>query len=54
MPVRLVLTEGTSADCTQAPFLTADLAAQYLLADRGYAKRETSYLAACQLRAAYA
>ena len=24
------------ADCTQAPFLTADLGAQYLLADRGY------------------
>ena len=35
-PVRLVLTEGTAADCTQAPFLTADLDAQYLLADRGY------------------
>ena len=24
------------ADCTQAPFLTADLEAQYLLAGRGY------------------
>ena len=34
--MRLVLTEGTLADCTQAPFLTADLEAQYLLADRGY------------------
>ena len=36
MPVRMILTEGTAADCTQAPFLTADLDAQYLLADRGY------------------
>ena len=36
MPVRLVLTEGTVADCTQANLLTADLEAQYLVADRGY------------------
>ena len=36
MPVRLALTEGTTADCTQAQSLTADLPAQYLLADRGY------------------
>ena len=36
MPVRLSLTEGTVADCTQAPALMGDLAAQYLLADRGY------------------
>ncbi len=36
MPVRLVLTGGTVADCTQAHSLTADLPAQYLLADRGY------------------
>ncbi len=36
MPVRLELTEGTTADCTQAESLTADLPAQYLLADRGY------------------
>ena len=36
MPVRLVLTEGTVADCTQALTLTADFPAQYLLADRGY------------------
>lgn len=32
----MTLTEGTAADCTQAPFLTADLEAQYLRADRGY------------------
>lgn len=36
MPVRLILTEGTTADCTQAPDRIADLVAQYLLADRGY------------------
>ena len=36
MPVRLVLTEGTVADCAQANLLTADLEAQYLVADRGY------------------
>ena len=35
-PVRLILTAGTTADCTQAPELIADLVAQYLLADRGY------------------
>ena len=33
----MVLTEGTVADCTQAPVaLTAHLPAQYLLADRAY------------------
>lgn len=36
MPVRMILTDGTTADCTQAPDLIADLVAQYLLADRGY------------------
>ena len=36
MPVRMVLTKGTQADCTQTQFLTADLQAQYLIADRGY------------------
>ena len=36
MPVRLSLTEGTVADCTQASDLIADLAAQFLLADRAY------------------
>ena len=39
MPVRMILTEGTTADCTQAPDLIADLVAQYLLADRGYDDR---------------
>ena len=36
MPVRLSLTDGTVADCTQAHSLIGDIAAQYLLADRGY------------------
>ncbi len=36
MPVRLTLTEGTVADCTQASDLIANTAAEYLLADRGY------------------
>ena len=36
MRVRLSLSEGTVADCTQAHSLIADMAAQYLLADRGY------------------
>ena len=36
MPVRLSLTAGTVADCTQAADLIADLAAQFLLADRAY------------------
>ena len=36
MPVRMILTEGTFADCTQAPDLIADMVPQYLLADRGY------------------
>ncbi len=36
MPVRMTLTEGTVADCTQASDLIADMAAQYLPAGRGY------------------
>ena len=36
MSVRLGLTQGTVADCSQAHWLIAALPAQYLLADRGY------------------
>ena len=36
LPVRMALTAGTPAYCTQAPFLTADVVAKYKLADRGY------------------
>ena len=36
MPVRMILTEGTVADSTQADPLTEGLPAEYLLADKGY------------------
>lgn len=36
MPVRIMLTPGTTADCTQAGLLIEGLSAQHLLADRGY------------------
>ena len=36
MPVRMSLSEGTVADCTQAHSLIEGIAAEYLLADRGY------------------
>lgn len=36
MPVRLFVTAGTVADCTQACRLIEGIDAEYLLADRGY------------------
>jgi transposase len=36
MPVRALITQGTTADCTQAIQLIEGLAAENLLADRGY------------------
>ena len=36
MPVRIILTEGTIADCSQAVTLIDGLPAEYLLADKGY------------------
>ena len=36
MPVRVIITQGTDADCQQAVPLMADITAEYLLADRGY------------------
>jgi transposase len=36
MPVRIFVTQGTTADCTQAGRLIEGLSAEYLLADRGY------------------
>ncbi len=36
MPVRVIATEATRADCTQAKELIADIPAQHLIADRGY------------------
>jgi IS5 family transposase len=36
MPVRILVTAGTAADCSQASTLIEGLDAQYLLADKGY------------------
>ncbi|WP_327036672.1 IS5 family transposase [Methylomonas sp. MK1] len=36
MPVRILVTAGTTADCSQAPTLIDGLDAQHLLADKGY------------------
>ena len=36
MPVRVLITAGTVADCTQASALIDGLNAEHLLADRGY------------------
>jgi len=36
LPVRVLVTAGTTADCTQAAPLIKGLDTQYLLADRGY------------------
>ncbi len=33
---RVIITEGTRSDCTQAEFLIKGIDAEYLLADRGY------------------
>jgi transposase len=36
MPLRAIITQGTTADCTQAIALIDGFVAEYLLADRGY------------------
>jgi len=36
MPVRVFITEGTTADCTQAEYLTEGIEADYLIADKAY------------------
>ena len=36
MPVRVIVTQVTDADCQQAVPLIAEMTADYLLADRGY------------------
>ena len=40
MPVRLILTEGTTADCSEAIALIEDIEAEHLLADKGYDSNE--------------
>ena len=36
MPIRVLVTAGTTADCTQAGKLIEGLSAENLLADKGY------------------
>ncbi len=36
MPIRVFVTEGTTADCTPAILLIEDIKTEYLLADRAY------------------
>ena len=36
MPIRVLVTAGTTADCTQAGKLIGGLTAEHLLADKGY------------------
>ena len=36
LPVRVLITQGTTADCTQAGRLIENISADYLLADKGY------------------
>ncbi len=40
MPVRMILTQGTTADCSQAIPLIEDIPAEYLLADKAYDSNE--------------
>ncbi len=40
MPVRLILTEGTTADCSQAISLIEGIPAEHLLADKAYDTNE--------------
>ena len=40
MPVRVLITSGTTADCTQASRLIEGLEAEHVLADKGYGSDE--------------
>ena len=40
MPVRAIITQGTTTDCSQAVALIEGFTAKYLLADRGYDTNE--------------
>ena len=40
MPVRILITSGTTADCTKGTQLIEGLSAEHLLADRGYDSNE--------------
>jgi transposase len=45
MPIRAIITDGTTADCTKAGELIRDIKAKYLLADKGYDSNEIINLA---------
>ncbi len=36
MPIRVIITRGTTADCTQAAQLIEGISAEHLLTDKGY------------------
>ena len=40
MPLRVFITDGTTADCTQASKLIEGISATYVLADKGYDSEE--------------
>ena len=40
MPIRAIITDGTTADCTQLTELIKDLKGEYLIADKGYDSNE--------------
>ncbi len=40
MPVRVIITEGTTSDCSQANALIDGINAEYLMADRAYDTNE--------------
>lgn len=42
MPVRLILSQGTTADCTKAIELIQGISAENLVADRGYGSNEAA------------
>ena len=44
-PVRMLVTAGTTADCTQAGQFVAGIDADYLIADKGYDTDEIVELA---------
>lgn len=48
MPVRVVVTSGTQADCTEACALIEGLIAEHLIADKGYDSDAIVEQAKCQ------
>ena len=53
MPIRMLATTGTVADCTQVEALIDGIPAEHLLVDWGYDTNKVlaaSYLAICRIR----